>query len=256
MDILTAIREGRAHVEWADLVSEHNGNKLTMRVFRDAMKVDGIRRPVNAREMQQVADLTFCMMPTPKILDLIWVEAGKTGIRFDPVINHGGKIVANLTPEIVSPLVDIEVEKFLDKPGKLIASVGKYWVLSNRLAQWQSMAFGRSNACNYGWHSSKGLYQGVTPGLKVWQSMGYRHNDSHVDPSQVIRLVSRLAMLTRSGSTTPEEVDLHTIAADASLAPLINHTGVLTYLRQMAVPEPQPVQGVDGVLVMPELVLF
>lgn len=256
MDILAAIRDGKAHVEWADLVSEHNGHRLVMRVFRDAMKFDGIRQPVTAKQMQQIADLTHCMMPTPKILDLVWIQAGQEGIQFDPVINHKGKIVANLTPEIVSPLIDIEIEKHLDKPGKLIASVGKYWVLSNRLAKWQSLTYGKSNSCNYGWHSSKGLYPAVTPGLKCWQSMGFRHNDIHVDPSQVIRLVSRQAMLTRSGSSVPEEVDLHMIAGDAHLAPLINHDGVLSYLRQMSVPEPQPVRNADGSYTMPELVLF
>lgn len=249
MDIHRVIREGRAQVEWADLVSEHDGHRLVMRVFRDAMKVDGIRVAVTARQMQEVADLTACMLPTAKILDLVWMQAST---RFDPIINHGGEIVANLTPEIVSPLIDEKIAKAGDAGG-IIESVGKYWVVTNRLLF--STPFGRRTACNYGWHSSKGRFQGVTPGIKLWQDQGCRHNDAHVDPSQVVRLVSRSAMLTRPGST-PIEVDLHDVARDPKLAPLINHDGVLRVLRQPSVPEPQAITNADGSVTLPEIVLI
>ena len=48
---------------------------------------------------------------------------------------------------------------------------------------------------------------------------------------------------------TEQEVDLHDIAADSSLAPLLHHQGVLTYLRQKGVPELNqlPVEALDRV---------
>lgn len=255
MDITAAIREGRARVEWTNLVSEYKGHRLTMRVFRDAMKIDNIRQPVTAKQMQEVADLCACMMPTPKILDLIWIEAGKTGVRFDPIINFNGKIVADLTPEVVSPLVDAEIHKKGDNGG-IIDSVGKYWVLTNTLNLSHGNLYGIHNSCNYGWHSSIGVSAGVTPGLKVWQGMGWRHNDEHVDPSQVIRLVFRMALLLRAGSSVEEQIDLHDVLKDPELAGLISHEGPLTYLRQASVPEPQPVKNADGSYTMPEIVIL
>lgn len=262
MDLVRAVKEGRAKVEWADLVSEHNGHRLTMRIFRDALKVDGIRWPASARVMQQIADMTATMLPTPKILDLVWLEAGRSGIQFDCVINHKlpGRgqptIVADLTPEIVSPLVDEKIENALGNPAGLIASVGKYWVLSNRLANPSTLTFGVQTACNYGWHHSKGLYQAVTPGLKVWQSQGTRHNDLHCDPSQVVRLVSRTAILRRAGSTVDETVDLHFIARDPELSKLINHDGPLKHVRQMSVAEPKAVKNPDGSYTLPEVIIL
>jgi hypothetical protein len=260
MDLVRAVKERRAKVEWAELVSEHAGHKLTLKVFRDALKVDGIRYPASARVMQQIADMTATMLLTPKVLDLIWIEAGKSGLRFDPVINHKlpGKsqptIVADLTPEIVSPLVDEKIENTLGNAEGHIASVGKYWVLSNRLAY--PGAYGTATACNYGWHSSSGLYQAVTPGLKVWQSQGTRHNDLHVDPSQVVKLMDRSAVLRRAGSSTDETVDLAVIAKDPVLSALINHDGPLKYVRQMSVAEPRAVKNADGSYTLPEVILL
>lgn len=203
--------------------------------------------------MQEVADLLGCMLPTPKILDLIWLEAGRSGVQFDCVVNHGGKIVADLTPQIVSPLVDAKIAAKGDNGG-LIASVGKYWVLSNRLRS-AGLQYGSRTACNYGCHSSDGKYLAVTPGLKVWQSQGCRHDDRHVDPSQVVRLVHRTALLTRAGATEAVEVDLHDIAKDRDLCRLINHDGPLLYLRQAGVPEPKATL-VDGVWTLPEVVIL
>lgn len=252
MDIVRAIRDGRARVEWAPLTSEYKGHKLQLSVFRDALKVDGIRQPATAKHLQEVADLLYCSLLTPKLLDLIWIEAGKTGVQFNCVVNHNKVIVADLTPEIVSPLVDAEIAKKGDNGG-LIASVGKYWVLSNGLRSTR-LTYGVKNACNYGWYSSLAGSIGVTPGLKVWQTQGFRHNDEHVDPSQVIKLVHRRVFLTRAGTTTPVEMDLHDIFRDKELAPLVNHDGPLLYLRQASVPEPQPTM-VNGVWTMPEIVV-
>jgi len=94
-----------------------------------------------------------------------------------------------------------------------------------------------SNACNYGWPSSRGAYRGVTPGIKVWQTPGFKHNHDHRDPSQTIRLMYRKAVLFLADGSR-KIVDLHDIAADPKRAVLISHEGVLHYLRQHCVPVP------------------
>lgn len=238
MDFIQAIKDERATVDWTTIESVHGELKLHIAVMRDAMKIDGIRYPATAIDLQKVADYLDCLLLTPKVLDLIWLEAGKTGVQFDPVINskYMGKtvIVAIMPARDVSELVDAKIEAVGDNGG-IIASVGKYWVLTNKLL---SGKFGASQACNYGWHSSTAPYAAVTPGLKVWQSVGSAHNNRHVDPSQVIRLMHRDAWLSRGGEPA-EYVDLRTVATDPELVPLISHEGVLKVLRQPGVPDSQ-----------------
>jgi hypothetical protein len=130
--------------------------------------------------------------------------------------------------------VDDKIHAAGDRGG-LIASVGKYWVLTNSLLNGK---FGVAQACNYGWNSNSAPYQAVTPGLRVWQTTGSRHNNKHIDPSQVVRLMHREAWLTRPGEDA-ELVDLRQVLIDPVLAPLISHEGPLRILRQPGVPDPQ-----------------
>lgn len=243
-----------AQVEWARLeAGDQGGPRVVMSVFRDALKVDGVRRSATAAEMQEVADAMFCVMPTPRILDLIWEEAGRTGTRTNPVVNIGGKIVANLDDETVSAAVDAALEKAGGDKGGLMASVGKYWVLTNALRR-SNLRFGNRTACNYGWHSTGAPYRAVTPGLKVWQSPGLRHNDEHVDPSQVVRLVYRNAMVSEDGSEL-RRMDMLEVLQHPVLNKLVSHEGSLGYLRQASVKEPLGEKDGDA-WTLPETVII
>lgn len=278
-ELLAAIRGGRAHAEWAELTVGHNGHSLRLSVFRDAMKFDGVpalfwsrkpipknhprytdeirdgvRLPVTAVEMQMVADLCHCMLPTPKVVDLLWEAAGASGTQFDSVVNINGQIVAR--SDIFS--VHDEVEEALaeaggDKGG-VIDSVGKYWVVCKALALGK---YGKHQAVNYGWPTrGRGNGPGVTRKVNVWQTIGSRHDDRHIDPSQTIRLMYRLARLKRAGASDWEDIDLYDILKDSELAPLISHEGPLSLVRQAAVEEPQAVRNPDGSYTMPEIVIF
>lgn len=249
MDLVQAIRDGRASVDWAVLRSEHNGTNLLFSVMRDALKVDGIRYPATAIDMQRVADEFGAMLMTPKVVDLVWLKAGMAGTQFDPVVNHQGIIVANMKPEDVSRLVDEKLEKAGGDKGGVIASVGKYWVLTNKLltGKFATMVdpktgkrLPNTQACNYGLHSSTAPYAAVTKGLKLWQSVGSAHNNLHIDPSQVVRLMQRGAWLMRPGKEAVG-IDMHTVATDPELAPLISHEGALKVLRQPGVPDPEQI---------------
>lgn len=240
MDLVQAIKDGKATVDWALVHSEHDGHRLRISVMRDALKVDNIRWPATAIDLQRVADHLGAMLLTPKVVDLIWLEAGRAGTQFNPVINHkypGKVVIVALMPVLdVSNLVDDKIQAAGDVGG-VIESVGKYWVLTNKLLTGK---FGKEQACNYGWHSTGAPYAAVTPGLKVWQPLSSRHNNVHIDPSQVVRLMHRIAFLTRPGEKE-EMVDLRQVAIDPALAPLISHEGPLRILRQPGVPDPQPI---------------
>ena len=276
-ELLRAIREGQAHVEWEDVVCQHNGHTLRVSVFRDAMKFDGIppmnwhrqprnprkgeqttydgvRLPVTAVEMQMVADLCYCMLLTPKIVDMLWTAAGESGTQFESVVNVHGQIVAMADIHAVHQKVEEALAKAGGDKGGIIDSVGKYWVVCKALSHGK---FGVHQAVNYGWPTrTKGNGLGVTKTVNVWQTIGAAHDDSHIDPSQTIRLMYRLAKLQRAGSSEWEDIDLCELAEDPELAALISHEGPLPFTRMPSVPEPKSVLNSDGSYSMPEMVIF
>lgn len=286
IDVVERVKEGTAYWSWSTVVSEHKGHKLYIRVFSDAMKFDdvpamtwdfqpivqsdgttdetkykGVRLPASASELQQIADLLFCMLLTPKVVDLIWLQAQ---VKFDPVINSGPphyQIVAEMPivgrmPYRGSELVGVHelIQEKIDttSDGKgLVASVGKYWVLSNALGNPSMLRFGERTACNYGWCSSSASGPGVTPGVQCWQRPGYAHDIEHWDPSQVIRLMFRTARLVKADGTE-DYVDLHDIAQDPEFGPLITHENELGVLRQPGVEE---LPALQPIVLPPETII-
>lgn len=243
MSVVEDVLAGKAEIEWAEVVSRaEDGTSIRVEVIRDALKIEGVRVSANARDLQAIADVLGCLLLTPKVVDLIYQQAA---LRFEPVIRADGNIVALSTSKRVSALIDACIAEKGGDPGGLIDSVGKYWVLHNRLAAPSQLKYGTSTVCNYGWLGATAAYPALTRGLRCWQTPGFQHNDLHTDPSQLVRLMRRTGRLTRPGQ--PEEsVDLVTALQEPALAPLINHDGVLRYLRIATVPEPPPRDPPDG----------
>lgn len=281
-DIIDLVKAGNVHVSWGTVLSEDKGHQLKLSVFRDAMKFDnvpamlwtrkpvpdthpdagktydGVRLPVTAPEMQQIADITGCMMLTPKVVDLIWLTAGESGTQFDSVINLGpNHIVAEADIQAVHEAVELALKQAGGDNGGVIDSVGKYWVVCNGMLTGKFSAAQRQ-AVNYGWPTKKyaGNGPGVTGKCKVWQTQGFQHDVGHYDPSQTIRLMYRTAMLLKAGETDWAEVDLYDVAKDPELCGLISHEGVLKIVRQQGVPEPQGVQEADGSWTLPPVVVI
>lgn len=256
MDVVQLVKDGKAKFEWSEIVSEHNGHKLHIKVFRDALKFDdvpamtwnmnvidpnqtydGVRLPTSAYQLQQIADLLGCMLMTTKVIDMIWLQAG---IKFNAVINVNGGIVATSHIHLLHNKIE---DQFTDDGTSLISCVGKYWCLTNTLNN-GGLRFGSSTACNYGWMDNNGSGPCISPGTQCWQRPGFQHNHQHHDPSQTIRLMHRKANLVKPNGTE-EEIDLHDIADDPQLAPLMTTEGSLTYLRQKNVPELDPIDIYD-----------
>ena len=236
MSVVDDVRSGKARAEWADVVSQgEDGTALRITVMRDALKVDGVRVPVNAREMQEIADLLGCLLLTTKVVDLIYQQAA---LRFEPVVRADGFIVALSSAKRVSGLIDLVIKHHGGDPGGLIDSIGKYWVLHNHLSDVNELRHGKATVCNYGWLGESAYYPAETKGLKCWQTPGFQHDDNHVDPSQLVRLMKRKAVLLRP-CQPDEDVDLLELLQNPDLASLANHAGVLTYLRVATAPEPE-----------------
>ena len=256
MDVVQLVKEGKGRYEWSEVVSEHNGYKLYIKVFRDAMKFDdmpamtwqlkpiagddrtfdGMRVPATAHQLQEIADLLGCMLMTPKVIDLIWLTAE---LRFDAIVNINGNIVATSHVHSVHEAIEKKITSLGGDDGfKLVSCVGKYWCLMNDL-EYKGKVHGDWACCNYGWFAKSASGPGITPGTSCWQRPGFAHNKQHWDPSQTIRLMGRKAIL-ESPDGAMEEVDLHDIAANATIAGLLHHQGVLTYLRQNGVEELEP----------------
>lgn len=254
MDIVQMVLDGLAHVEWLPLTSVYNGHKLVISVMRDAAKFDnvpaltwnrqkvpgnsktynGVRLPSTAEELQKIAFYANCMLLTPKIIDLIWVAAGKSGTQFDSVVNVHGQIDAISNINDVHEAVEAAIKASGGDIKGFIDAVGKYWVIVNELL---TAKYGTRSAANYGWlvkHGGNG--SSVLNVGGVWQTIGTWHDCTHEDPSQVIRLMYRAARLLRADSNAWETVDLFDIASNAELAPLISHEGVLkiTYMACVA----------------------
>lgn len=251
IDVVQLVRENRDNYEWAEVKSVHNGYTLYIQVFRDAMKFngipaltwdfkqivgddrlfDGIRLPASAEQLQQIADLLNCMLMTPKVIDMIWLQAK---LKFDCVVNINGKIVANSHIHHVHQKIEEQIQlQGGDDGTKLVSCVGKYWCLINDLVS-AGKIHGLYKACNYGWCAKHASGGGVTSGVQCWQRPGYRHSLKHWDPSQTIRLMHRSGRLVHPDGTE-ERIDLHLIAGNSALAPLLHHQGKLKYLRQKGV---------------------
>jgi hypothetical protein len=289
IDVVQLVKDGKGRFEWMELLSEHGGNKLFISVLRDAMKFDGIpaltwnfqpvlkidpwyteelfdgvRLPASALQLQQIADLIGAMLLTPKIIDLIWLQAG---LKFDcitqtqrypdeDISDDNGVIAATSHIHVLHQRIEAKIAELGGDDGtKLVSCVGKYWCLIQQLANVNALRFKSATACNYGWFAEKASGPGLSPGTQCWQRPGYQHDHHHWDPSQTIRLMYHLGRLVRADGSE-ESVDLRDIAQDKDLCPLITHDGKpLTYLRQAGVPQEEPLPT-HGVITLPEITII
>jgi hypothetical protein len=197
------------------------GHTGVFQVSQDALKIDGVRINASAILQQHIADLLGAYLITPKVMDQLWAQRSLTALpctmpfnaTSDGMIKHS----ACVDKQIVRPTSGI------------IQTVGKTWVLSNRISQ--------TVACNMGWHLEKQI-QGVPfdpaptlPGAHMIQSPGFRHNPQHVDYSQIVLLIARDCVVDGQPTT------FASVAQDISLSALVSGEGILHTLRQPGTPE-------------------
>lgn len=232
--ILDRVRQGQYYAQWVPLTVREGGNTATFWVLGDALKVDGIRVIATAKLEQQIADALDASLLTPKLADLIFVNAK---VRLDPILR---------TPDATMDATDTMIRQSLALDQAtggctdcLVSTVGKHWTISNGLLAKPGMAE------NYGFHYWRGQKKLPSDSLPVigdttdsagrhvylHQGQGWRHNAGHSDYSQNVVLVSNWATLNG------KKARFQDIATSPEFASLVSHEGPLQVLRQPDVPQ-------------------
>ncbi|HKO53459.1 MAG TPA: hypothetical protein VJV79_37375 [Polyangiaceae bacterium] len=190
--------------EWTTITSNYKGRRARIQVTTDALTILGVRFDVTAEGAQRIADQLHAILPTPRILQLIWEQAA---VRIDPCTLPPDEKMASTARMIQhSSCVD---QRIGGRAG-MVANEGKHWVLSNRIA-------GKDNlAANYGW---------FIRGRRPVQTVGTRHDTAHTDYSQILRLVKPI--ITVDG----RDIDIRHVGRSPELWGLVSDEGPLLVWR-------------------------
>ena len=229
--IVRAIRSGMvAPIHWVEVPVEHRDHEGRVFVSADALAVGDADKSVRVNLPHPVADGIAdhfgCVLPTPRISDLIYKNAQVIG---QPCLQTPDANMAD-TDRMVqhSQMVD---EKMRGRCG-LRATVGKDWVNTKRLV------YEPTRAANYGWHGESARYKAATTSARIWQPVGLVHSLRFTDYSQVTRLVRRDMIVDG------EERDIVDVAADPVLCGLVSHEGAIAMrhpanrIKQGSLPPP------------------
>ncbi|HSU41866.1 MAG TPA: hypothetical protein VLJ38_19940, partial [Polyangiaceae bacterium] len=213
--------------EWRTLTSNYKGRRAEIQVSSDALTILGVRIDVTAEGAQRIADALGTILPTPRILQLIWEQAD---VRLDPCNSNPDATMASTARMLQhSECVD---QRIAGRKG-MVANEGKHWVLSNRIA-------GKANiAANYGW---------FVKGRRPIQTVGTRHDTAHTDYSQIVRLIKPVIKVDG------REMDIRQVGRSPELWGLVSdegpllvwrasgadQTGVLDQRPVAAAPPPEP----------------
>ena len=190
--------------EWTTIVSNYQGRRAEIEVTKDALTILGVRFDVTAEGAQRIADGLHAILPTPRLLQLIWEQAN---VRLEPCTLPADAKMASTSRMIEhSQCVD---QRIAGRKG-LIVNVGKHWVLTNRISEKRNLA------ANYGW---------FVKGRRPIQTVGTRHDTAHTDYSQVLRLVK--PMIRVDG----REVDIRRVGRSPDLWGLVSDEGPLLVWR-------------------------
>jgi hypothetical protein len=223
--VLGAVAEGRFEHTFVPLVVDAGGHRGIFAVSQDALRMDGVRIDVSAILQQHVADLLGAHLLTPKLFDQMWANRAVTLLPCtQPITSSAAGMVGH------SACVDKRLAAAGGTPPNgIVQTVGKTWVLSNKLTDRVAM--------NMGWHLDQPL-AGVPfdsaptlPGAHMIQSPGTRHGPNHVDYSQIALFVKRECVVDGRSTT------FDAVAGDPAFATLVSHEGVLRVLRQPGAPE-------------------
>lgn len=230
--ILNYIRSGDYAVDLRPITSTYSGTNATFFVFADALKIQGVRINASAQLQQTIADMLGCMLLTPKVADLAWMQAT---VRLPPF----PRPITSTTEGMIQHSADIDkaLSALRVPPDAFIQTVGKHWLIDNDLL------LKPGKAENYGWHFNGASFGGIKGEvnaslqkgpdgqyIRLIQGRGWAHDMTHVDYSQIVVLMSQMCEVDGQIMRTAD------LLRDPSLAPLASHQGVMKVLRQPNVP--------------------
>lgn len=247
--ILDMVRAGKYEIDWVPIKSMDDEDEITIWVSADALKVEGVRVNVMAETQQMIADMMGAKLLTAKIADLIWLQADIIIPPFPQSITSSTEAMISHSGKIDNAIAALGGAA----PGNLISTVGKHWLIDNKLAQKTV-----GTAMNYGWHFFGQSYQGINGEVvaslekdpktgmyyRLIQGRGTCHDMHHVDYSQTASFV------LRSCQVNGESAWLDEVLVDEKYAKLLNVEGKMTVQRQPGVPEPE-----EQVYVLPEQII-
>ncbi|MEZ4743427.1 MAG: hypothetical protein R3B45_13445 [Bdellovibrionota bacterium] len=169
---------------------------------------DYLRIPMTPILAQKIADHLHFMLPTTKIVDLIYQNAP---IKLKPSPLAYG-------PDMVTPqkflqhnqIIAKQLTTLQDNQRTLISGHKKDIVISNRLySQLRQVAI-------YGWHRKNG---------RPIQPLSLVHNNEYADYSHGLRLISRFILLDG------EKIAMEKVLQDPELAPFFSSEGIMPLTR-------------------------
>jgi len=200
-------------VSWRDVILTGHGHVVTLHVASDYLAVDGVRRPLSAGDAQAAVDALGAMLPTPAIVDAIWLAAD---VRLEP-LPHGPPYDASMMSEARWIEHDRLVDAQLAGRGGLIAGHKKDVVLSNRMLEHPEAR----GPLIFGWHRANGVpIQPLSAAHRL--DAGYRDYAHGARPIRLDCLVDGAAR------------DLRDVLRDPALASLVSGEGPLRVLRYEA----------------------
>ena len=215
---LDAVSSGLAHCNWVPVTSTIPGHNAVFQVCDDAVWVDlddgsRFRVQASATLAQKCADVMGASLITARVSDLAYKQAAVV-LSATPM---GGDPAMVTTTR--SKAYNVAVEKKRAGREGLIRDCGKAWILSNRLGGMHD------GAVNYGFYDPHAPYMNPH-GIKMWQTLGTRHNRFHTDYSQTLFLMQ--SQCTVDGQT----MSVVDVMQSPDLCGLISDEGVLHFVRQ------------------------
>ncbi len=166
--------------------------------------------PISPATAQRLADRLDCVLPTPRMVDLIYaaatVKLAPGPIPPSPAMTTVA-VFSNHNAIVRAQRLSVGAEHPL---GELVAGHKKDVVVTARLAA------APGKVAIYGWHQTNGI---------AIQPLYLGHTNTWVDYSQCIRLVQRRVQLNG------EAVPIEHILTNAALAPLLSGEGVVASAR-------------------------
>lgn len=194
------------------------GHTLVIRSLPDYLCIgtdsDRLRIPLWPLTAQKVADAWNCVLPTSKVVTILWNAAASKlppqpwGPPYDASMMSTDRIVQH------NARIETSIKKLNLDATKLMGGHKKDVVLTKQLA-----AKPKSVAI-FGWHQPNG---------KPIQPVYLGHENTYADYSHGIRMVSRECLLD------DQPADLASVLTDANLCGVVSNEGPLPFVRQPGV---------------------
>lgn len=193
--------------EFSEIEISNSGNTLLIKVTNDYLSIgnddDYVRISITPPSAQRIADELNCILPTAKLVDIIWNNAS---VKLAPApLPPGSKMTTLSYLKEHNDIVQKQLSKTNYQPGDLLAGHKKDIIIHNSLKNVRRQFI-------YGWHQPNG---------KVIQPMSSVHDNDWTDYSEGVRLISKDALLN------DRSVSIDDILKDPEISFMLNTSGVI-----------------------------